>query len=348
MTSSNHAPAPGQPLVSIIVPVYNNAEHFPECLESILAQTYRNWDCTIVNNCSTDGSAQIARRYAARESRIRVIDNDKHLKVVANHNWALRQISAGSKYCKMIFADDWVFPRCLEDMVAVAERHPGAGVIGAYGLQGVEVNVKWSGLPYGEHLLPGREIVRRYFLDRVYVFGTLHSIMLRSELVRSRVSFLNESNLHADREVCLDLLRACDFAFVYQILTYTRERPGSLTDFSRKMNTMMPSELYEVVTYGRDFLDEQEYQIQLKIRLSEYYNYLAVSAMRGRRDTAFWELHKRKFADCGLKFSHPRLAGAVLARIARAVLRPGETFERLSRRSGPLPHGEQLLRRPKS
>jgi len=330
MNSSKLASASVRPLVSIIVPVYNNAEHFSECLESILAQTYPHWDCTIVNNCSADGSAEIAYRFAARDSRIRVIDNERHLKAIANHNLALRHVSMESKYCKMIFADDWVFPRCLEDMVAAAERYPGAGIIGAYGLQGVEVNVKWTGLPYGEHLLAGREIVRRYFLDRVYVFGTLQSLMFRSDVVRSRPSFLNESNLHSDREVCIDLLRSCDFAFVYQILTYTRERPGSLTDFSRRMNTMMPSELYEVITYGRDYLDEKEYLNCLRLRLSEYYNYLAVSAFRGRRDPAFWKLHKGKFADCGLRLSHGRLLAAVLARTARALMRPHETLEKLS------------------
>ena len=44
------------PLVSIITPLYNNAEHLSECIESVLAQTYPHWDYTIVNNCSTDGS----------------------------------------------------------------------------------------------------------------------------------------------------------------------------------------------------------------------------------------------------------------------------------------------------
>src|ERR1044071_7298806 len=112
-----------QPLVSVVTPVYNNAAHFEECIESVLAQTYRNWEYTIVDNCSTDGSGEIARRYAARDSRIRVVRNDQFLRVMANHNRALRAISPDSKYCKMVFADDWIFPECLERMVAVAEQH---------------------------------------------------------------------------------------------------------------------------------------------------------------------------------------------------------------------------------
>jgi glycosyltransferase involved in cell wall biosynthesis len=119
------------PLVSIVTPVYNNADDLAECIESVLAQTYQNWDYTIVNNCSTDGSAEIARRYAAKDSRIRVHDNRQFLRAIRNHNHALRQISPESKYCKMVFADDWIFPRCLEEMVAMAERHPSVGIVGA-------------------------------------------------------------------------------------------------------------------------------------------------------------------------------------------------------------------------
>lgn len=333
MISSNQTPVPGQPLVSIVVPVYNNAEQFPECLESILTQTYRNWDCTIVNNCSTDGSAEIAHRYAARDSRIRVIDNEKHLKVVANHNWALSHISADSKYCKVIFADDWVFPHCLEEMVAVAERNSSAAIVGAYGLMGKEPDVKWAGLPCCNHLVTGREIGRRYFLERMNVFGTLHSLLLRADLVRSRNPFLNEANLHCDREACLSLLRTHDYAFVFQVLTFTRERPGSLSDFARRMNTMMVTEIYEVMAYGRYFLDDSEHRRCLKSRVDEYYNFLALSAMLGHRDPEFWKFQKSQLAACGLEFSRLRLTRAALARIGRAVLHPGDTLHKVQKKN---------------
>ena len=52
------------PFVSIVSPVYNEAEYLAECIDSVLAQTYQNWDYTIVDNCSTDGSVEIAQRYA--------------------------------------------------------------------------------------------------------------------------------------------------------------------------------------------------------------------------------------------------------------------------------------------
>src|SRR5689334_22568773 len=105
------------PLVSIVTPMYNEAEHIAECIESVLAQTYQNWEYTIVDNCSTDRSPEIASRYAERDDRIRLLKNVEFLPAIPNHNAALRQISPASKYCKVVFADDWIFPNCLEQMV---------------------------------------------------------------------------------------------------------------------------------------------------------------------------------------------------------------------------------------
>jgi glycosyltransferase involved in cell wall biosynthesis len=331
MTRSVQVDATAQVRVSIVIPVYNNAEHFSECLESVLAQTYKNWDCTIVNNCSTDGSAETARRYAAIDPRIRVIDNEKYLKVVANHNWALSQISVDSRYCKVVFADDWIFPNCLAEMVSVAEHNPSAALVGALWIFGTAAEVRGSGLPCGNALFSGREIGRRYFLDGLNVFGALHNILLRADVVRSHHPLLNESSLLSDREMCLHLMRTHDFAFVHQVLTFTRDRPGSLTDVSIRMNSYIPADLYEIITFGRDFVAETEYRRCLKRRYDLYYNFLALAAMRGHRDLQFWNFHRGKLAACGLTLSHKQMVLSALARIARAVIRPGETFKKLLR-----------------
>ncbi|MGH9400492.1 MAG: glycosyltransferase family 2 protein [Terriglobia bacterium] len=315
------------PLVSIVTPVYNNAEYLAECVESVQAQTYQNWDYTIVNNCSTDGSGEIARRYAAKDPRIRVYNNLQFLEVLPNHNHALRQISPESTYCKIVFGDDWIFPQCLEEMVAVAEEHPSVGVVGAYGLE--EHEVVWRGLPYPSRLVSGRAICRRTFLEDIYVFGTSTSVLYRSDLVRSRDPFYNESNFHADREACVVLLKTCDFGFVHQILTFKRLQAGSLTPtVSMDLMTHFGATLYTLVTHGPDFLTREELDSCLNQLLAEYYNFLAVSLMRGRRDKEFWDYQKRKLNET-VGFSRTRLAGAVLARLCRLFLNPYETIEKL-------------------
>lgn len=314
------------PLVSILTPIYNGEEYLAECIESVLAQTYPHWDYTIVNNCSTDRSLEIAQRYAAKDPRIRVHNNETFVRAIPNHNIAFAQMSPASKYAKMVFADDWLFPECIERMVEVAEQHPSVGIVGAYGLRGTDV--MWTGLPYPSTVISGREICRRLFFERLHVFGTATSHLIRSDLVRARNPFYNESNLHADMEVCVEILKNCDFGFVHQVLTFTRERAESLTTITRKLNTLAAGFLHDLVTHGADYLTPAELEACLQSNLSTYYGFLAKSVIQGR-DKAFWDYHKRKLTEAGVGFDRVRLTKAVAGKILNAVLNPKQTVEEL-------------------
>jgi len=318
-----------QPLVSIITPVYNDARFIARCIESVLAQSYTNWDYTIVNNCSTDSSGEIARDYAAKDPRIRVHDNTEFLSALRNHNTAIQQLSPQSKYCKLLFSDDWLFPNCIADMVGLAELHPSIGVVGAYGLQGSEV--LWSGLPYPSSVLSGRDVCRKFFLDGLYVFGSATSVLYRSDLVRNHDPFYNESNIHSDMESCIALLSECDFGFVHQILTYRRVWTGSMSTFTDDLYSLLGGRLYALVTYGPRFLSEEEYSCCIENYLSEYYNFLAVSFMRLSRSGEFWEFHKKQLHLSGFELDRLRLMGAAVRRFCRAILNPNESIEKLGK-----------------
>src|SRR5260370_13889615 len=123
-----------QPRVSVVIPLYNYEQYLPECIESVLRQTYENWELVVVNNCSTDRSGEIAEQYAQKDARIRVHHNVDFVDTYGNHNIACQQIAPDSAYCKVLCADDWLFPECLAQMVEVGEAQPSAGVIGAYRL----------------------------------------------------------------------------------------------------------------------------------------------------------------------------------------------------------------------
>ena len=294
----------GIPLVSVVTPVYNGEEHLAECIESVLAQTYPNWDYTIINNCSTDRTREIAESYAAKDSRIRVQNNESFLRIIPNHNHAFRQISPGSKYAKMVFADDWLYPECLERMVKLAEANPSVGIVAAYGLRGTDV--VYTGLPYTATAISGREVCRLRFFGTPNVFGTPTAHMFRSDLVRARTPFYNESNLHADAEVCFDLLKHCDFGFVHQVLSYTRQREGSMTMRSKELNSMVAGTLYDIVVHGPSYLSPAELQSCLKLHMRRYYNFLGRCVWQ-KRDKQFWEYHKKKLDEVGLGLSRPRL-----------------------------------------
>jgi glycosyltransferase involved in cell wall biosynthesis len=315
-----------QPFVSVVVPAYNEAKHIGQCLESILAQTYQNWECIVANNCSTDGSGDIARQYAARDARIRVYDNELFLPACANFNHSLRRMSPAAKYCKMVFADDWIFPECIEKMVDVAEDYPSVGIVGAYGLQGRDV--MWTGLPHPSRFVPGHEICRSLFLDGIYVFGSATSLLYRADLVRAHDPFFNEANLHSDVEVCIQLLRTHDFGFVHQILSYTREeQPGCLRKFSENLHTYVAGNFYNLAVYGPQFLNHEEFQVCMKRSLDGYYAVLAGAVLRGS-NKRFWNYHKTQMSNAGVGFSKSRLARTLIGKGCSAVLNPKATIEK--------------------
>ncbi len=315
-----------EPHVGILTPLYNNAADLAECLDSILAQTYTNWDCTVVDNCSTDGSREIARRYVRLDSRIRLVKNEQLLPAVANHNNAIRQLRPDAKYCKFVFADDWIYPECLSKMVALAEAHPSVGVVGAYVLWGEDV--RSSGLPYQTTVLSGRAVCRKHLLDRIHVFGTSNSLLFRSDLVRERDPLFNERNIHADTEACFDLLKRCDFGFVHQVLTYTRVRAESLLAHADQVQSYWAGDLQVLTRHAAAFLEKSELETLLAEHLKGYYRYLGENLLL-RRESGFWDFHRQSMRDCGVEMSKARLIGGLLAAIARRTANLPQTTSRL-------------------
>ena len=317
--------APGaQPLVSVVTPVYNGAEYLRQCIESVLAQSYENWDYLIVNNCSKDRTLEIAQEYAARDPRIRIHSNQSFASVIENHNISLRQISPQSKYCKVVFADDWLFPDCLMEMVKIAELHSSVGIVGAYGLDGKEV--LWQGLVYPSTFVSGRDLCSTTLLGGPYVFGTPTSLLIRSDLIRARKSFYNEANLHADNEACYDILMHADFGFVYQILTFSRPRPGSNTATARDLESYVLGNLSAIITHGPAFLTGQECEARREQWLKQYYQVLAKSFLR-LRDKKFWEFHRTRLDELGFPLNRARLARAVVRELLESLLRPMDVLD---------------------
>ncbi len=308
------------PLVSVVTPVYNGEPYLRECIESVLAQTYPNWDHTIVNNCSEDRTREIAEQYAARDPRIRVHNNDVFVSCEANHNIAVRQISPESKYCKIVAADDWLYPGCLSRMVDLAQQNPTVGIVSSFGVRGEMNAVIPAQMPYTDSLIPGREICRATLLGGPYLFGQPTSVLYRADLIRCHDPFFNESNIHADAEVCFELLRYCDFGFVHEVLTYIRMSEKSLSSFSDRINTYLAGNLYLLLKYGPIYLTRDEMQERIKVKLRNYYAFLAESVLGGL-DMELWRFHSSKLRDMGLPLRYSRLFAVVARRMLRRTLK---------------------------
>jgi len=325
-----------QPLVSVVTPVYNGESYLAECIESVSAQTYSNWEYIIVNNCSTDRTFQIASSYAKQDNRIRVHNSQDFVGVIENHNLAFSLIASDSKYCKVVSADDWLFPECVSRMVSLAEANPSVGIVGSYQLSGGGSNwrqwrVRWDELPYPSTVIPGREICRMQLLGGPYVFGTPTSTLYRSDLIQGRDPFYPNSKPEADTSACYKSLQETDFGFVHQVLSYERVHESTISRTSKELNAYLPSKINDLLAYGSSFMTQLEVESRLRELLAEYYRFLAVGAVNFRNGE-FWTYHKDRLREFGCPLEVLKLCKAVLVKLVDLLFNPKGTVETVIRR----------------
>jgi glycosyltransferase involved in cell wall biosynthesis len=336
-----------QPLVSIVTPVYNGEAYLAECIESVLAQTYEHWEYLIVNNHSSDRSGEIARHYAQHEPRLRVADNPTVLNAVDNWNHALKLISPESGFCKIVHADDWIFPDCVRQMTALGVAHPTVGLISAYRLDEDRVNL--AGVPYGETVVMGRELCRRSLLRDEDYFGSPSSLLVRSEIVRARDPFYTGRGSDTDTAACFDILREWDFGFVHQVLTYTRRHNESRSSALLRFQGRRLDKLRRLHSYGPTFLTEDEYRTRWARMLRNYYQALAGSVLE-RPEPGFWRYQRQQLQQMGLSLSWGRLAAATALELLDLRQSLRHVRRGLARRraveTGPQAHGRLEAARP--
>lgn len=316
------------PLVSIITPVYNDAEYVAECIESVLRQTYDNWEYILVDNCSTDGSDSIIARYASRDRRLRVLRNVTLLPQAQNHSLGLRQISPNSKYCKIVHADDWIFPECLERMVEVAESDQSVGIVAAYSLEGVKV--QGAGLPYTAVVIPGREAGRWLMLNVQYSLNTPNSQLYRADVVRSIDPFFDERSLACDVEVVYQILQKWNLGYVHQVLSFHRLDNEGIW---QRIRGFQPGPLIWFICatrYAAFFFDPEQAAQQRRHFEQTYLRLLGEAALQPVPQ-GFWDYHRKGLRTIGYELTNIKLAKWVFVAILNLVGNPKTGLSRLGR-----------------
>lgn len=112
---------------SVIMPLYNKAPYVRKAVESVVGQTYCDWELIVVDDCSTDGSATVVEKIV--DPRIRIVRLGVNGGVGAARNRAVVE-STAAHIC-FLDADDWWEPTFLEEMAGLMERHPSAGIYGS-------------------------------------------------------------------------------------------------------------------------------------------------------------------------------------------------------------------------
>jgi len=280
-----------QPLVGIAVPVYNGEKYLRECLESILNQTYTNWICYITDNASTDDSNAIATEFAEKDERFKVFRNPETIIAYKNWNVSLgRFADVPVKYVKFECADDWMFPNCLTDMVALHEKYDNLGVVYGYRMHGTKIDCDGLNIYDGE-VFEGKDIIMKNLKQGIYIFGDLGSALFRKETIASitpDLHFMNENSIHCDIEMNDDVVLRSKVGFVYKVLMYYRRHDGQILSFAEKYNTMLFEFERRIYLMMQKFPEDKELPLLYKQWREEYALFLAKCKRKKQTDIVEW------------------------------------------------------------
>ncbi len=209
-------------LVSVLLPVYNGEATLREAVESVLEQGYTPFELVIVDNASTDGTAEVIESYKD-DRRVRVVKNDYTLPRLENFVKAFSAASRQSRWLKFVGDDDRLLPGCLQEMVRAGEAAGGPGQVGLVSSHYYDSDRLVTGILSPEtEVVKGPQLLRRMLLEpetRAAVFSP--ASLLVSHRAYLELGPFRTDLLHADSELFYRILNRYDLAFVHKPLTVT-------------------------------------------------------------------------------------------------------------------------------
>lgn len=168
--------------VSVCIPAFNHARFLPQAIDSVLAQTYRDYELIIVDDASDDNSCDIIRKYKDQDERINCSRNETNLGMVRNWNRCLDM--AQGEYVKFLFGDDYFSTRSvLESMVGRLEEDRSASLVtSARNYVDENSNLVKVLSPFGsDGVYNGKQVVRQCLLLQKNLVGEPSAVMFRRE-----------------------------------------------------------------------------------------------------------------------------------------------------------------------
>lgn len=153
------------PKISIVLPTYNGERYIQESINSIINQTFTDWELIIVNDCSTDDTSLILNTYAVQDERIKVINNDKNQKLPQSLNIGFQ--NASGEYLSWTSDDNYYLPDAIEKMVAYLDTYKDIYMVCA-NMYFIDLNGTYQGVfqEYDETLMYFQNYVGACFAYR--------------------------------------------------------------------------------------------------------------------------------------------------------------------------------------
>lgn len=186
------------PLVSILLPVYNTSAYLPQCLDSVLSQTYENLQVVLVDDGSKDNSLEICQQYAAKDSRIEVYHQENQ-GVATARNVLLSKIKGD--YFFFVDSDDWIELDMIEFLLTRAEKER-ADIVTC----DIVINDSKVSSDYFSKIYSKDEAVER-FLYHLEFRGSLCNKLMKITLLCNGPKFLKDISYGEDALFCWELLK---------------------------------------------------------------------------------------------------------------------------------------------
>jgi glycosyltransferase involved in cell wall biosynthesis len=210
------------PKISIIVPAYNREAYILEAIDSVLRQTYLNWELLIIDDCSTDNTVVLIKQ--VKDERIQLHQTSSRIGVTATRNAGLKNCSG--ELIAFIDSDDLWAPLKLEKQVAALNQYPDAGfcLTGGYNFRKLNEPVEYfykqkEGLRYDDLFIP-------FFKSEVS--ATTPSFMFRKQYLDT-VGFFNEEKSFADVDFMLRIAAITKGIILYEPLFYRRLHDSNIS-----------------------------------------------------------------------------------------------------------------------
>lgn len=204
-------------LVSIIMPSYNTAKFISETIESVLAQTYPNWELIIVDDCSTDDTDAVVCPYLA-DDRIRYIKNEKNSGAAVSRNRALRE--AKGKWVAFLDSDDLWFPEKLEKQISFMKKNDYHFSYTNY----IEIDETTN--PNGRSVTGPKKITRHGMYNYCWM-GCLTVMYDVDTIGLIQIADIKKNN---DYAMWLKACRKADCYLLDEVLAKYRKRSGSISN----------------------------------------------------------------------------------------------------------------------
>ncbi len=241
-----------QKKISVIIPVYNVEKYLPDCLESVINQTYKNLEIILIDDGSTDESGQICDYYALENDNIHVI-HKKNGGLVSARKAGL--LAAHGEYVSCVDSDDWIEPDMIERLMNI-EDNTQADIIAFAGYeecgdyQGLKKNTIAEGLYRGEEQLGnlyGKMIMNEIFFEHGISTSIWNKFFKKGVLEEHQMNVPNDVSYGEDTACVYPCMLSADSIYVTNIpLYHYRVRQGSIVR-SEKVSSENFEKLYRTL-----------------------------------------------------------------------------------------------------